>query len=129
MKIEKIDNKKRGSALLMALLIITSIVIIAMGGSTLALTGVRMAGVQSQSVRSYYASEAGIEELLYRVRKDLSIDLSPAIGTIVINKTTFTDSETDYEVKLSAKRPFNEENIFTSLGFYLNTRRSVDVSF
>lgn len=114
----------------MALLLITSIIVIAMGGSSLALSGIRMAGVQSQSVKAYFAAEAGAEELLYKVRQSQEIDFSPNAGAVVIGSSNL-DSGSSFFVILSEKASDeeSEENIFFSIGTFLNTRRSVDLRF
>ncbi len=133
-KIEKLIRKKRkGSALLLSLLLLTSIIVIAMGGSSLALSGIRMAGVQSQSVKSYFAAEAGAEELLYRVRKSKDedqIDFSPEAGIRVINNGQLeTDSSFFVILYKKASDSDSNENTFISIGTFLNTRRSVDLRF
>jgi hypothetical protein len=132
MKMKKKKYKKylkEGSALLLSLFIITSIVIIAMGGSSLALSGIKMAGVQSQSVKAYFAAEAGAEELLYRTRRDKTIDLSGDVGEVVVLETQL-DNEAEYWVVFTQAPDFiSGETIFTSLGSYFNTRRSVDLRF
>lgn len=128
--IKKVKKKQKGSALLLSLLLLTSIIVIAMGGSSLALSGIRMAGVQSQSVKAYFAAEAGAEELLYKVRKTQEIDLSEDAGTTVINDGEL-DTDSSFFVFLSEKEsdPQSTENIFISIGTFLNTRRSVDLRF
>ena len=126
----KIKNlrKRKGSALLLSLLLITSIIVIAMGGSSLALSGIRMAGVQSQSVKAYFAAEAGAEELLYKVRITNEINLSGDEGDIVIDENILS-SDSKYKVIFYQKVPPGDKNIFLSIGTFLNTRRSVDISF
>ncbi len=129
--IKKINKKnKRGSALLLSLLLITSIIVIAMGGSSLALSGIRMAGVQSQSVKAYFAAEAGAEELLYKVRKSQEIDLSGETGTKVFENSEL-DSGSSFFIIFHEKSldPKSDENVFISIGTFLNTRRSVDLRF
>ncbi len=123
-----IKTKKEGSALLLSLLLITSIIVIAMGGSSLALSGIRMAGVQSQSVKAYFAAEAGAEELLYKVRQSEEIDLSDDTGTEVIQNGEL-DTNSEFFVILSERPPEDDEYIFISIGTFLNTRRSVDLRF
>lgn len=126
--VKKLLKNKKGSALLLTLLVITSIIVIAMGGSTLALSGIKMAGVQSQSVKAYFAAEAGAEELLYKTRKEQSIDLSASLNEIVIDSSL--PDGTFYWVFMSSKVVVGgTKNIFTSLGSFLNTRRSVDLEF
>ena len=126
----KIKKLKKGSALLLTLFLMTSIIVISMGGASLALSGIRMSGIQSQSVKAYYAAEAGAEELLYKVRQSREIDLSLNIGDIAIEETSL-DSNSNYFViftKKALEYPVGE-NIFISIGTFLNTRRSVDIIF
>lgn len=113
----------------MALLLITSIIVIAMGGSSLALSGIRMAGAQSQSVKAYFAAEAGAEELLYKVRQSQEIDLSSEPVIEVIASTTLDSASSFFVIFFEKASGLGEENIFISIGTFLNTRRSVDLRF
>ncbi len=130
--LKKIKNQvrlKRGSALLLSLLIITSIIVIAMGGSAVALSGLKMAGIQSQSVKAYFAAEAGAERLLYEIRKDddSGISFASPLGE-VISETELNDGSS-YWVKFASKANGDKYNTFVSLGAFLKTRRSVDLRF
>lgn len=125
---KQLRTVKEGSALLLAFFIITSIIVIAMGGASLALSGIKMAGTQSQSTKAYFVAEAGAERLLYEVRQSQTISLASDLG-LVIEPEAIDVSGATYWVYFTAKRPYDLENVFTSLGSFLNTRRSVDLRF
>lgn len=126
MSIKKyLKENKRGSALLMTMFILSSIMIIAFGGSLTILSGIKMSGVQSQSIKAYFAAESGIERILYEVRKG-SFDLSPEFGANVFITPTVLGNNSSYIVDYNS---YNPKIIFTSTGSYLFTKRSVEVTF
>lgn len=132
MKIFK--NKQRGSILLLTLFILTFVVVTVLGGASLALTSTQMASVQSHSTKAYFAAEAGAEQLLYRVRITQDISLASSIGHVIAEPTTpieIDSSGANYWVDFSeaSYEASSAENIFTSYGAFLKTRRSVDIRF
>src|SRR5680860_1309976 len=66
---KKLKNNK-GAALLMTLLILSSILVVALATSDLVMSGIKMSRNRIQSTKAFFAAETGIERLLWAVRKD-----------------------------------------------------------
>lgn len=126
-------NNQEGSILLLTLFILTFVVVTVLGGATLALTSTQMASVQSHSTKAYFAAEAGAEQLLYRVRITQDISLASELDYVIADPSTpinIDSSKADYWVMFSEATYLGDsENIFSSYGAFLKTRRSVDISF
>ncbi len=127
---KKDKKNKPGSILLLTLLVLSFVIVIVLGGASMALSGIQMASIQSHSTKAYYAAEAGAEELLYRVRISQEIDLTTSLGE-VISDTIINSSGATYSVNFTeaSHQVGFSENVFTSLGSFLKTRRSVDIRF
>ncbi len=130
----KLLNHKQGSVLLLTLFILTFVVVTVLGGATLALTSTQMASIQSHSTKAYFAAEAGAEQLLFRVRIVQDIDLSSEIDYVIASEAApiiLDSSEAGYWVRFSEAGYLSAggENVFTSFGSFLRTRRSVDIRF
>lgn len=113
-----------GSALMFTMFILSGMLIVAMSGAYIILTGIIAGGVQSQSTRAYFAAEAGAERLLYDFRVQ-SIGLDDL----------FTDrvdlpGGTYYKI-YHTQDPDNPliVNNYTSVGTFNNISRSVEISF
>ena len=65
-----IFNNNRGSALLLTLFILTSILTVSLGASTLLVTGTIINRQQQHSAIAYFAAEAGLERTLWEVRRN-----------------------------------------------------------
>lgn len=126
-------NNQEGSILLLTLFILTFVVVTVLGGATLALTSTQMASVQSHSTKAYFAAEAGAEQLLYRVRITQDISLASELDYVIADPSApinIDSSKADYWVMFSEATYLGDsENIFSSYGAFLKTRRSVDISF
>lgn len=90
----KLLNKK-GTALLLALLILAVVFVIAMGVSEIIIVQVKISERVEDSVSSFYAADSGVECQLYKVFKE--------------NTTS-----TDQCLSLLGNTAFNDENIFVS---------------
>ena len=114
---------KKGSALLMAILILGGIIAVSFSVSRMVMTAIETGGIQAQSVRAYYSAEAGAERILYGIR----------YGDIVIdenNPNLFSGSSSLYngaEYTVSVKQ-YNPLKIIT-VGSFEGTKRSVELSF
>ncbi len=118
----KLNSNKEGSALLMAILILSSIIAVSFSVSRMVMTAIETGGVQAQSVMAYYASEAGAERVLYEMRHEgLVIDDST---TNLFTNTTLSNGS-QYRV---AVRQYNPLKII-SVGAFGSTKRSVELSF
>lgn len=121
---------KKGSALILTMFILSGMIIVALSGSYVILAGIRSAGVQSQSVKAYFAAEAGAENLLWEMRRDPIIynypsQPSSSVALSGLGSNLYFTSEANYKVYFSRFPPL----IFTSVGEYQTTKRSVEVEF
>jgi len=125
MKIQ-INKKAKASAIMLVLFILTGVMLVVFGSSSVIISGLKMGNVQSQSTRAYFTAEAGAERLLYDFRKD---NLLNTIGETTPQENIFPYYEvhegSSYEVNYDSFVPL----VFTILGTYEKTRRSVEVSF
>ncbi|MDD2680587.1 MAG: pilus assembly PilX N-terminal domain-containing protein [Patescibacteria group bacterium] len=121
----RIKVKTSGSALMLTLFILSAVMLIVIGGATTIAAGLRMGTIQAQSTRAYFAAEAGAEKLLYEVRQGGNFtDLSHP-GEQNIFGTTTLSIGAGYIVNYDSFPPF----VFTSIGHYRGTQRSVELDF
>lgn len=64
-----INHQKGATAILLAVLILSMLLIIGLGVSALIISQIKMSTQAGQSVAAFYAAEAGAERCLYEVRK------------------------------------------------------------
>jgi hypothetical protein len=117
------SRRYQGSALVLTMFIMAGMLIVALGSAYVALLGIKGGGTQAQSTKAYFAAEAGAERLIWEVRKHGAVhSFNPNVasfsGTLVASSS--------YEVYFTQKVP---SIIFTSIGEYMNTRRSVEIKF
>lgn len=112
-----------GTALLMTLLILTSILTVSLGVANLIVSGIKMSRTQAQSTKAFFASEAGVERSLWEVRKN-GYTLLGEDTTDVFNDSL--DNGSIYQVDYATSTPIVT---FTSTGQYQQARRSVAVNF
>jgi hypothetical protein len=122
--------KERGTALLMTILILNSIILVALSASKLIVSGVKESGTQSKSTKAYFAAEAGAERMLYEYRK----------GTNTCGNSSFATSTCVFAKNLTGGGSYNvywkkgsndigSTLVFYSAGTYLDLRRSVEIDF
>lgn len=116
---------KKGSALILTMFILTGMLIIAMSSSYVILIGIRAGGIQSQSTKAYYTAEAGAENLLWEMRHNGFVYPNQPSKENVILEDTMALSGATYKVYFSHFYPL----IFTSVGDFYNTKRSVELEF
>lgn len=125
-KKEQVANKsKQGSALLLVLFILTSVLVVSLGGSTVIIAAIKASGVQSESTKAYFAAESGAERILYEVRHNQSVNLALTHRDNIIGVNYLPDGSS-YTVNYTEKIP---KITFTAIGAFERTRRSVEVSF
>jgi hypothetical protein len=61
-----------GTALLMTVLILNSILLISLATAQLIINGVKNSGTQSRSTQAYFAAETGSERMLFEYRKGMN---------------------------------------------------------
>ena len=77
-----LKKNKKGTALFMALMILSGALIVSLGAASLIVSSVKQAQMQVYSTNAYYAAESGAERLLWEIRKN-GADLSDCGGTFL----------------------------------------------
>lgn len=132
-KLKKIINKlgiknKKGSALILTMFILTGMLIVAMSSSYVILAGIKSGGIQSQSTKAYFTADSGGEMLLWEMRKNSYIYPDfPSKSTALFSEPTPVDGAS-YKVYFSKFSAIGGL-IFTSIGEYNNTKRSIELEF
>lgn len=125
----KVSANKAGSAIILVLFILSTVMIIIFASSSVVISGLKMGRIQSDSTHAYYAAESGAEKLLYSFRKrgflEEIITKTPPVVVIAYERDTPYYSPWSYEVEYNSYSPL----IFTSIGSYAKTRRSVEITF
>ena len=120
----KQSGRKKGSALILTMLIMSGMMLVAMSGAYVVYLGIRAGGLQAQSGKAYYAAETGIEYFLYRLRKTSYKYPGPSSMPLFSGQMTDNDDYvTSYNVYFETFPPL----VFKSIGSSLNSRRSVEV--
>ncbi|MFA5000453.1 MAG: pilus assembly PilX N-terminal domain-containing protein [Patescibacteria group bacterium] len=109
-----------GSALILTMFILAGMLVIAMSGSYLVLLGIKAGGIQSQSMRAYFAAEAGMEYFLWELRQN-GYEPDVVSATPIMNGSLPAGGA--YEIYYTAYPPLT----FRSIGDFQNVRRSVEV--
>ncbi|MDD4900845.1 MAG: hypothetical protein PHS62_01880 [Patescibacteria group bacterium] len=112
----RIKKNQKGVILLMALLILSSILIVTLGAADLVFAGIKMNRLSGYSSVAFFASEAGLERALWEARKNDNINsftnVPLANGSV-------------YNVSYSA----NGSITFKSIGSYGGVKRSVESTY
>lgn len=118
-------GQQKGSALMLTLFILSAVMLIVMGGAATITAGLKAGRMQAHSTRAYFAAEAGAERLLYEVRKEGAFTDTSHVGEENIFGTTILTTGAEYTVNYDSFPPF----VFTSIGSFLETQRSVELNF
>ena len=111
-----ITNQKGATAILLAVLILSILLIIGLGVSNLMISQIKMSAQTGQSVQAFYAAEAGAERCLYEVRKK-GANNCPS-GTL--------DNNATYSVTTDIKIDSGQIN---SIGRFGQTSRKIELSW
>jgi len=117
--------QKSGTALLMTILILNSIVLISLAAAKLVISGVKMGGTQAKSTKAYFAAEAGAEEVLWQYRKAGSDCDVMKHGENFCNFSKVLPNGTSYQVNYVPE----SKTKFVSIGAFSGLKRSVELSF
>lgn len=121
-----LENRK-GSALFLTLMILSGMMVVALGVTNFIITGVKIGGVQSRSTKAYFASESGTEKALWKYKKNPS-NFASSTREDFLTKTLSNGSsyKVDYRFKeVGAKWEYKK---FISVGSFENTRRTVETT-
>ncbi|QQG53040.1 MAG: hypothetical protein HY931_02290 [Candidatus Falkowbacteria bacterium] len=122
-----IKKFKAGSAMILTMFILAGMLVVAMSGSYIIVSGIKAGGTQAQSTKAYFAAEAGLENILYQVRKenlphtkdDISLDTPIISGDLESSGVSYKEFFIDAE----------PTRVFVSVGEYQSAKRSVEANF
>jgi len=122
----KLISNNKGTALLMTILILNSILVVSLSAAKIVVSGVKMSGTQFRSTKAYFAGEAGAERVLYEFRKNgLYSGGFPSGNQNVFPSTSMLNSSS-YIINYQN----NSGNIkFVSVGSFMEVKRSVELEF
>ena len=138
----KIFKNEKGISVLMSVIMLSSILVVALGVSEILSKSLQTSRISSRSSIAYLAAETGAERLLYMAKNSLLnesyfesnclddyIDLdTPDCDTDKVHYIDLSNADYYYRVKYS-KDPVTGFHIFTSIGFFYNTRRSIEIRY
>jgi hypothetical protein len=146
--IKKLKNQTGAVAILISVLIMTAILTVTMAASSIIQNGIIMGKTQVHSTKAYFAAEAGLERLLYEIRKgafnvagcspgqyaNLSLDQCQATQatTNLSNFALFNIENRDASLSFSTCPPNPPGTCsvsFYSLGEFEQVRRSVEIAY
>jgi len=120
-----IIKNKKGSVLLMTLLILSGILVVVLSASQIVDSGIKTGRIQSDSTKAYFAAEAGIEDVLWKVRSGAYTPPETNQNNIFPGTPALPNGAT-YQTDYAIVAP---NVFFTVAGSYKSTKRSVQVSF
>jgi hypothetical protein len=122
--IDSIKRKahNRGTALLMTILILNTIVVVSLAAAKLVSGGVRMSGTQSRSTKAFFAAESGAERVLWEWRKNgWTIPPGPDGVSGMFSDTLFDNGT------YSVNKATSTTVIFQSQGEFNDLQRTVEL--
>ena len=137
MRMPRMVKNNEGTALLMTLMILASVLTMVLGASGVITQGIIMNRTQERSTKAYFAAEAGAERSLWKIRKS-EFDYSGCADSgqcLDFELNTCNDcaaavyslsNNAAYNVEYSSSTPSMN---LSSLGKYLGTRRTIAISF
>jgi len=128
--IKKIYNQK-GSALLMTILVLSSLMVVGLSAASVAMSGVLISGVQQRSTIALYVAETGAEQALFESRKNGWVLPGAASSTNVFGTTTLANGGF-YMVDYASSTDIitgSTTNSFYSDGDFKETRRRIELVF
>jgi Tfp pilus assembly protein PilX len=107
-KITKLNQA--GTALLMTVLILNTIIVISLAAAKLIISGVKMSGTQAKSTKAYFAAESGAEQALWRWRQEgwnpVGCDDNDVCHDTLLNNSTYQVICTSTPVKIRSAGSF-----------------------
>jgi len=112
-------QKSKGASLLLTLIILSTILVIALGISNLIWGEIKLSQDIPKSLKAYYAAEAGIERSLYDDRQ--------GVGADDIDKCSVRlNNESSYGVDVTTEK---DTTTIKSWGCFRNVKRAIEISY
>lgn len=95
-KYKNITRQKGATAILLSVLVLSSLLVIGLGYPTLIIIQLKMSRAVKESTQAFYAADAGAELCLYQVKKGISegcfstTNGGSIAGTLLINGATYS---------------------------------------
>jgi hypothetical protein len=138
----RLNENQRGNALFLTMIMLSGILIVVLGVSNIIIPGIIMNRGKEQSVKAYFAAEAGLEQSLYYVTNATNsiAYLNPAIDdpnyTIVygtplkststwIGTTTLSNGSKYVVAWASSTLAGITDHYFISTGYFMDAKRKV----
>jgi 5-bromo-4-chloroindolyl phosphate hydrolysis protein len=124
---QNIKKFKIGSAMILTMFILAGMLVVALSGSYIIVAGIKAGGTQAQSTKAYFAAEAGLEDILYQVRKENLPHTKENVNTetpIIMGDLESTG--VSYKEYFTGYTP---TRVFVSVGEYQSAKRSVEANF
>ena len=124
-------RSRQGSALLMTVLVMSSLMVVGLSAASVALSGVLISGVQQRSTIALYVAEAGAEKALYEARKNGWVLPEVSSSTNVFGTSTLPNGGF-YTVDYASTTDIatgSSTNAFFSDGDFRETRRRIELAF
>ena len=116
-----------GTALLMTVMILNSIILISLAAAKLVTSGIKDSATQVKSTKAYFAAEAGAERELYEYRKTL-VCADPAYATC--HFASVLPGGSSYDVSyVSGDQVRGDTLIFISVGTFAGLKRTDELDF
>ncbi|MCK9578938.1 MAG: hypothetical protein M0Q92_00620 [Methanoregula sp.] len=145
----KFIKNNHGSALMITILILASILVVVLGVSEILTRGLQNSKISGLSGMAYLAAESGAEKTLYLMRKTgfspseslaacsnegyIKIDVSSPVCNnpiTAVYQHTLGASEMKYSVKYKYDETVTpKKDIFTVVGYYQNGQRSIKIGY
>ena len=122
------SNTAAGVSLYLTLLVVSSLLAVALGLSTIALLQVKSISGLSDSVHAFYAADSGIEKSLFDENEGVDTTsctrTSPCVGNI--------DANTQYRIVVlssgAEECPMSASSCLETVGLYKAVRRAIRVT-
>lgn len=141
LNLNNISKNNKGSAIFLVVLLLAGVLTVSLGAASLIVSGIAQGRTQTYSTKAYFAAEAGVERVLWEVRKN-GADFSgcdvddyivfdntnnppnPAVCDNILQSYNLSNAASYYVIYKSSS-PIT----FQSVGSYQQTIRSVEVSY
>lgn len=132
-----LKKNKKGTALFMALMILSGVLIVSLGAASLIMSGIKQGKTQADSTKAYFAAEAGAERILWEIRKNgadlnscnidsyINFTLSPADCDGSTPTYSLSDNASYYVIFSFG----GTATTTVSVGSFNNVKRSVEISY
>lgn len=124
-KHKNIIRQKGATAILLSVLVLSSLLVIGLGYPTLIIIQLKMSRAVKESTQAFYAADAGAELCLYQIKKGISegcfftTNGGNISGTLLVNGATYS----------AESQKTGPTWIINSLGQYGSTSRKIFISW